>query len=121
MGGQELWPGLASGLLVVCLFSSTQEQILDWGYRFELISIWIAFDTKVNRRDCQGREFKTLGTWAFKERTKEQEPMKLNEKSKPWKENERGIPLSFIDVSLGPVPPSIPIGTPKEVMGRDCL
>lgn len=33
----------------------------------------------------------------------------------------RGIPLTFIDVFLGPVPPPTPANIPMEVKGRICL
>lgn len=61
-----------------------------------------------------------MGTWIFKGWAIVEESKELNEEPERWKDNKRGIPLTFIDVLFGLVPPHTPAGIPTEIR-RVCL
>ena len=62
-----------------------------------------------------------MGTWIFKGWAIVEESKELNEEPERWKDNKRGIPLTFIDVLFGLVPPRTPAGIPTEIRRRVCL
>lgn len=61
-----------------------------------------------------------LGAWMLKGWTVVEENKELNEPER-WKDNKRGIPLTFVDLLFGPAPLPTLAGIPTEVKRRVCL